>query len=212
MGGDAVPEGLDPGGQSLQATGDPAGGVGLEGGPQGPAHRPADGRAHRPAGDEPDDQGQGDAHRCAAWRLAGSRRFIIDTRLTGAPVDQKPETTRAMPTPMPAPMRTTTGVIGRTRGWARRSRRRHRRSRRPGGMPRCSTAGPPPSRLGEDLGRDDVGAVGVLHHPHRGHVPPGQAGGVRPLADEDDQIQGLGGELGGGVVGQVLGRLARRRS
>ena len=59
MGSDAVPKCLDPGGQSLQAAGDPAGGVGLEGRPQGPAHRPADGRAHRPAGDEPDDEGQG---------------------------------------------------------------------------------------------------------------------------------------------------------
>ena len=59
MGGDAVPKGLDPGGQGLQATGDPAGGVGLEGRPQGPAHRPADGRAHRPAGDQPDDEGEG---------------------------------------------------------------------------------------------------------------------------------------------------------
>ena len=50
--------------------------------------------------------------------------------------------------------------------------------------------------FGEDLGGDDVRAVGVLDDPHRRHVAPGQPRGVGTFADEDDEVEGLGGELG----------------
>ena len=52
----------------------------------------------------------------AAWRLAGSMRLVTDGRPVGRALDQMPEMTSARPTPMPAPKRTTTGVIVRTPG------------------------------------------------------------------------------------------------
>ena len=58
MGGHAVAERLDPGGQGLEAADDPARGRRLEGGTQRPADGPADGGPDRPVGDESDDGGE----------------------------------------------------------------------------------------------------------------------------------------------------------
>jgi len=60
VGGHAVAQRLDPGGQGLQAPHHPVRGVGLESGAQRPTHGTADGGAHRPVGDEPDDESERD--------------------------------------------------------------------------------------------------------------------------------------------------------
>ncbi len=204
----AVPQRLDPGGQSLQATGDPSRGGGLECRTQCPADGTSDGRTDRPVGDQPDDDGADQGGRTAAWRLAGSMRLVIASLCrTGRALDQMPETISARPTPIA--------------GAEEDDDRSHRPNTESGrfvaevGKPfaqprrhaevvdgRSSTVG-----LGEDLGRDDVGAVGVLHHTDRGHIAPGQTRGVGTFAHEDHQVERLGGELGRCVVGQVLGGL-----
>ena len=128
--------------------------------------------------------------------VVGSILLVKDTSWPGG-LSKKPVTTRAMPTPMPAPKRTMTGVIVRRLvdrcvvaevGQAIAQTRWH------GEVVHRRTAA---LGLGEDLGRDDVGAVGVLHHTDGGHEAPGQTRGVGALAHEDDQVECLGGELGG---------------
>ncbi len=57
MGGHAVTQGLDPGGQGVKAVGHPVGGGRRECRPQSPSHRCSDECTDRPAGDESDHRG-----------------------------------------------------------------------------------------------------------------------------------------------------------
>ena len=124
VGGHAVAERLDPGGQGLEAADDAARGRRLEGGAQRPADGPADGRAHRPVGDQPDDGGEDHRteRRLGGWR-GRALRHATGVR-PGGPWTRCRRRSAPGPTPMPAPKRTTTGVIVRTPGGGPRSRSR----------------------------------------------------------------------------------------
>ena len=69
MGGHAVAQRLDPGGQGLEPSDDAPRGARLECGAQCPADGPADGGADRPVGDQPDDGGEnhGAERRPGGW-------------------------------------------------------------------------------------------------------------------------------------------------